>query len=1256
MASDRTAPNKETLRYASEVHNEPESRVPRLVLIYPLDHTYLKSTFAREKWMLKLCCMAPEQEHPLEARNGEKEGTMVPALGWYCLDQFGVVSGPIVRWAKRHEAGIKFISRRFGDLVEAFPKDDLNGFLKSAGSSIADISSREETATGIIGDRIFAPDVTRLSGLYSKDYRLLAGQELVVLERIFQQYQHCGSLSLRTVDGRRLWICDEHTASLKLQSRSKSDIASLLQKYLKTVESQVRKVRTPGDVELRDLDEIFVELRISNELRRPSSQTEREYLGLMDAELRRRRTALWEQSLGPPSPAVLRGQMVTPNSLLQEINRAIIVGAPGTGKSTMLKYLANRVLMEGKLLPLFVELKTLEKEDFSSARRSLTDLICERCLGHEVFESPNGLETFREYLTEKLTAGEASVFLDGLDEVSGEEFFNSLRQSIKEFLRNELYRGNNFYVSTRPYALLDRFAADEAVEMEIEPLNEDQIARFVERYYSDEVEAKKFLKELARRPEVRELASVPALLGFLIVLYRRSGQAPNDRLELYKEIVQHLVITWDKEKPAKRDFRTTDTRRLEFLRHLAFRGLLQKRWPPSLSLIFTSSQILKEAEEYCRSKNISNQADDLAEEVKATAVLRQVGTDSYAFTHLTIQEYLAATVLASHRDRTRFLELAFFNPVLSEMELLPMALGLTDGKELYDALEKLPESLDFKKLRIEARSFRYAVSEAMLSVLSNILTKMVTEDDVEFGYFEFVARSFRGAISPARERLAESVSKELQNPAEVYRSRAASILTFLDSAPSLAALNAALEDSESEVRIEAAAALAHGREDRGFEVLAAELQSPEVDVRQSVIHKLWNIPGERAKNLIATALHDENLHIRSLAYESLAGRMGDAAIPILTDGLSDDDSWVRRVVVEALADIGGDPVIDPLISGSQDLDFSVSEKAVLALGKIGGKKIVQHLRRLLNERSGQIIGPIAEALALAGDRESRPLMVQLLNDYIGRCSEIEGIDVFIGGWINHYVKVRLARALSLLGEERGREVLFESLSDGWSGQREYVIWALSHIDGDGLRPLLPDLLEKAADERGLMAVAEAFEELGEPNDANVIRSVLSIVNRSHGMFVDGGRTRAMNFLGRVGGPEVIEGLARAIRHDSMTQLSAIVALSNIRDALIVRPVLEGLGPSVNAVSQTAAEALARLEDSVLYEGLLKSFESDSRYARRKAAQSIAYYATDERAGNELSVLAINDSGGRVRSEANQALIHLTLKRQLIEWVQEDGNG
>jgi len=42
-----------------------------MLLIYPLDQSYMRPGFGGQKWMLKLCCMAPGEEHTLEGGEGD---------------------------------------------------------------------------------------------------------------------------------------------------------------------------------------------------------------------------------------------------------------------------------------------------------------------------------------------------------------------------------------------------------------------------------------------------------------------------------------------------------------------------------------------------------------------------------------------------------------------------------------------------------------------------------------------------------------------------------------------------------------------------------------------------------------------------------------------------------------------------------------------------------------------------------------------------------------------------------------------------------------------------------------------------------------------------------------------------------------------------------------------------------------------------------------------------------------------------------
>ena len=689
---------------------DPATKIPPMVLIYPIAQSHLKSIVLRRDWMLKLCCMAPGEQHTIEDENGERDGRTIPELGWYRLRDFGTFSGPVLRWTKRHQSSIKFLSKRLGTLIESIHEDAVTTFLKIAGQSASELSIPDTQLPGGASN-LPASDLIRLAGISEKDYRVLAGQGLVFLQKIFEKYQPCGNLHPLVYEGGMLWLCKPHWDKMKTQiaSVNSSGRDELLTKYMQHIEAHVSRVRIPGDSEPHDLNQVFVQLTICNELNRPSSQTQAEYLGLMDAELRQRRNPLSDRGFASDYVARISGRNIQPEALLKSYSRCILVGAPGAGKSTLMKYLAYKTFNQKERLPLFLELKTLEKRDFEATDGQLTELVFDQCLARTVCENETDRATMRTEFLRRLHAGTLSIFLDGLDEVSGEEFFGSLRQSVRDFIDNNNYRGNRLYVSTRPYALLDRFSRDQAQEMEIAPFNQEQIEQFVRHYYPGELGSENFLDELRRRPELRELARVPALLGFLILLYRNQGNAPENRLDLYREVVHQLASEWDKEKPAKRAFQTTDARRIDFLGHLAFIGFLSETDQQlSQSLVFSTARILKEAEKYCRPRGLSDKADILAEEVKATPLLRQVGTDSYAFTHLTIQEYLAAITLVEHEDFLQIFRRAYFDSTLVEMEFLPMVIGLVFHKEkVFDTLEKLPDSLDFKKLRLEARSLKY---------------------------------------------------------------------------------------------------------------------------------------------------------------------------------------------------------------------------------------------------------------------------------------------------------------------------------------------------------------------------------------------------------------------------------------------------------------------------------------------------------------------------------------------------------------------
>jgi GTPase SAR1 family protein len=501
---------RELLAEHLEAQADWRSRIPSMVIIYPLDQNYLRSGFVGQKWMLKLCCMAPGEEHPLEGGDGVAEGETHPELGWYRLNDLGEWTGQIIKWAKSHERILKLVSKGLGAALGWVHQDAVTSFLRETAESVSGLNIPDSPVPPGGGEYLpVSSELIRLAGLRESDYRVLEGQGLIFIQKVLEK-QMCGNLHLFIRKGRMLWLCNRHLDKMKAEREAVETARSedLLSKYLQRVESQVRKIYILGDSEPQDLKEIFVELTTINERERPSSQTQAEYLGLLDSELRRLRNPLLDRGSGENQTFKLKGRRVQPEDILQSNVRPLIVGAPGSGKSTLLRYLAYKTLEENEQLPVFLELKTIEKRDFDAAEGKLTDLIFEVALAKSVCETDSDRALMRKEFYQRLKAGSVSIFLDGLDEVSGKEFFGALRQSVKDFLQNSEYRQNNLCISTRPYALLDRFSHDEVQEMEIAPFNQKQIKQFINNYYPGDQQADRFLTELQLHP-VKGCGAIP---------------------------------------------------------------------------------------------------------------------------------------------------------------------------------------------------------------------------------------------------------------------------------------------------------------------------------------------------------------------------------------------------------------------------------------------------------------------------------------------------------------------------------------------------------------------------------------------------------------------------------------------------------------------------------------------------------------------------------------------------------------------------
>jgi HEAT repeat protein len=287
----------------------------------------------------------------------------------------------------------------------------------------------------------------------------------------------------------------------------------------------------------------------------------------------------------------------------------------------------------------------------------------------------------------------------------------------------------------------------------------------------------------------------------------------------------------------------------------------------------TTDFIEASARRFCRDPR---EAFTLAADVKATSMVREVAENVWSFSHLTLQEYLAAKALAAPLDCESVFVRACFHPLLVEMETLPMALGMVRNPDrMYETLEQLPESLDHKMLRLRARGLASAkvkpqTLQKLLLRLDDFITSAKPE---ETPYFDSVVRAFAQARGEALDAVALGVAARLDsaNDSDV-RWRAVYALGSIGSERAVdALLKALLEDKKSDVRGSAASALGSIGSERAVDaLLKALLEDQKSDVRGRSAYALGSTAADKAEKFAAgfmLALDNKNKSVRRKAAE-----------------------------------------------------------------------------------------------------------------------------------------------------------------------------------------------------------------------------------------------------------------------------------------------------------------------------------------------------------------------------------------------------
>lgn len=322
---------------------------------------------------------------------------------------------------------------------------------------------------------------------------------------------------------------------------------------------------------------------------------------------------------------------------VQKHDKLLILGKPGAGKTTFLKWLALQC-QAGQLyknhIPIFVSLKEFAE---ASGRPSLIEFIAKQFAECGI-ENP-------EIVKKILLAGRSLILLDGLDEVRAEDQNRVLRTIQQTSLQ---FDGNQFVMTCRIAA--KEYTFESFTEVEVADFDTEQIADFAYKWFQhkDPTKATEFPKALKAHRGLQELATNPLLLTLLCLVYGEQAGFPANRAELYKEGLDVLLKKWDGKRNIMRDVvykQLSLNRKEDLLSQIAFNAFTRSEY------FFKQRFVEEEIQDYIRNLPNAN-LDPETLQLDREAVLKSIESQHgllverargiYSFSHLTFQEYFTA--------------------------------------------------------------------------------------------------------------------------------------------------------------------------------------------------------------------------------------------------------------------------------------------------------------------------------------------------------------------------------------------------------------------------------------------------------------------------------------------------------------------------------------------------------------------------------------------------------------------------------------
>lgn len=921
--------------------------------------------------------------------------------------------------------------------------------------------------------------------------------------------------------------------------------------------------------------------------------------------------------------------------------RLVVLGDPGGGKTTLLRWLATAFLLKQdnsdayskfpdtdelpseKWIPVLIRCRDLGESDLS---RSFIDFLSQHLKKSELL--PKESKVMEAVILDRITNGEVLLLVDGLDEITNPnvriKFCRELERTAARYAKTPIVVTSRIVgYRDMPHRIGSGF--QHCLISELGRRDKDIFAKrwvAVTEQHRTEAERRIRVKELIdafhSNERIEHLTGNPMLLTTLALVKRKVGKLPSKRTKLYAEAVA-VLLNWNPE-----NYDTIDEdEALPQLEYLAYE--MCRRGIQGLDNEIIIELLIQLRKEYPNIRALrKREPEDFLKllEARSSILIKsggrwtsEKGNSLWEFRHLTFQEYLAARALINGRFPNRVK-----GKPLSEL-VAPLASVVTptrQGRELNSEASEIPEAWKEALQLLVADCKDDDVDDVVLSILQPVSGEDSSKDSIR-------PRIALAALCIADEPNIsdETAKKVILALAEVLDKR--DINQPADSIVCQAALALNMscwKDFLKKILIKAYCSQPYDKR-LNSGVLWGKTQITLIDRDEKNLQHAIDCAEGRIRSSDKIEYLSGTFEIMYAAFKSKVFEIKSAKNSLF--------SLLSRGEIEAQAAaltlfwlnggyFGGTQYWRPTISELEEIDNLIELTPLEEANTIGYLAII--LIRSKSEKHVQSVLPLLKS--------SNTNVRQSIAKVIGTSKISEGVEALIDLLLDPNIEVRKSaiQALGRIGDQRGSGPLISILNDSSVEVRRTVIEALGQIkDPASIEPLL-----SALDDFNIEIKRAVIDALGKIRNQTTVQNLLSMLDHDNVLV----RKSVIEALGAIRNRKAVEPLLFLLENSNADIIKPIIkTLGRIGDPKATQPLTLMLESSNPDIRQSAVEALGLIREPKSSPQLLSMLNDWDIEVRLAAIQALGYckgFSVIDR----LACL-LDDPNGEIRQAATIAL-------------------